>query len=55
MVSNMIWSKKDLPELKKFEIKYGFEGFEERNNFLYRNIFRFEVDFEWKFRKTSRF
>jgi hypothetical protein len=39
-------SKLGLPELKIFEIKYGFEGFEERNNFLYRNFFKFEVDFE---------
>jgi hypothetical protein len=26
--------------------KYDFEGFDERNNFLHRNFFRFEVDFE---------
>jgi hypothetical protein len=32
--------------LGKIQVKYGFEGFEERNNFLYRNIFRFKVDFE---------
>jgi hypothetical protein len=29
-----------------FEIKYGFEGFDERNNFLHRNVFKFEVDVE---------
>jgi hypothetical protein len=39
-------SKLGLPKLKIFEIKYAFEGFEERNNFLYRNFFKFEVDFE---------
>jgi hypothetical protein len=32
--------------LGKIEIKFGFEGFEERKNFLHRNIFKFEVDFE---------
>jgi hypothetical protein len=41
-------SKKDLPKLKKFEIKYGYEGFEEGNNFLHRNFFRFETNFKWK-------
>jgi hypothetical protein len=45
----LIHSKKDLPKLKKFEIKYGFEGFEERNNFLQWNIFKLEKDFELKF------
>jgi hypothetical protein len=38
--------KKDLLEPRKFEIKYCFEGLDERNNFPYRNLFRFEVDFE---------
>jgi hypothetical protein len=38
-----------------FEIKYIFEGFEERNHFVHRNFFRFDVDFEWKFREASRF
>jgi hypothetical protein len=28
--------KKDFPKLKNIEIKYGFEGFDERNNFPYR-------------------
>jgi hypothetical protein len=41
--------------VENFEIKYGFEGFNERNNFLHRNFFRFEVDFELKFRETSGF
>jgi hypothetical protein len=40
--------KKDLLELEIFEIKYGFGGFEEMNNFLHRNIFRFEMYFELK-------
>jgi hypothetical protein len=39
---------KVLPELKKFETKYGCEGFEEWNNFLHRNFFRSEMDFELK-------
>jgi hypothetical protein len=38
-------SKTDLRVVKKFEIKYGYEGFEERNNFLHQNLFRFEMDF----------
>jgi hypothetical protein len=45
--------KKDSPELKIFEIKYGCEGFEERNNFIHRNFFRFEMDSElkiWEFK-----
>jgi hypothetical protein len=46
MVSNLICSKQDIPELENFEIKFGFEWFEERNNVLYRNLFRFKVDFE---------
>jgi hypothetical protein len=33
----------------KIEIKYSFEGFEEENNFLHRNFFRFEIYFELKF------
>jgi hypothetical protein len=32
--SNFIQSKQDVPWLKKFEIKYGCEGFDVRNNFL---------------------
>jgi hypothetical protein len=37
--------QKGLPGLKNFEIKYGDEGFNERNNFLHRNFFRFEMFF----------
>jgi hypothetical protein len=44
--SNLIHSKSDLPYLEIFEIKYNFEGFDERNNFLHRNVFKFKVDFE---------
>jgi hypothetical protein len=52
---NFDQSKKGLPRVKKIELKYGFEGFEERNDFLHRNFFRFEVDFERTFREASRF
>jgi hypothetical protein len=53
--SNFIWSKLDFPVLRKFKIKYGCEGFEEWNNFLYRNFPRFKMDFKWKIREASRF
>jgi hypothetical protein len=36
-------SKSALLELKFFKIKCGFK---ERNNFPYRNFFKFELDFE---------
>jgi hypothetical protein len=39
--------------LKNFEMKYGFDGLDERNNFPYRNISRFEMKFESKFREAS--
>jgi hypothetical protein len=42
----LIRLKDGLPLLEKSQIKYGIEGFEERNNFLHRNFFRFELDFE---------
>jgi hypothetical protein len=45
IVSNFDRPKKGLPELEKFEIKYGHTGFEEMNNFTHRNLFRFEMDF----------
>jgi hypothetical protein len=45
----LICSKEDLSELENFEIKYGCEGFEERNDFLYMNFFISEMDFELKF------
>jgi hypothetical protein len=42
----LIQSEDGLLELEKFEIKFIFEGFEDRNNLLHRKVFRFEVDFE---------
>jgi hypothetical protein len=44
--------------LDKFKIKYGYEGFEDRNNFLHRNFSRFEMDFElkiWESRSVFEF
>jgi hypothetical protein len=38
--------KDRLHMLDFFKIKYGFEEFEKRNNFLHRNAFKFEMDFE---------
>jgi uncharacterized protein YfbU (UPF0304 family) len=43
--SNLFQFKQDLPEVKIFERKYGFEGFDEWNNFPYINFLRFEMDF----------
>jgi hypothetical protein len=48
IISNLVHSKKVLPKLKEFEIKYGFKGFEESNNFLHWNFFGFEINFELK-------
>jgi hypothetical protein len=42
--SNFDQSKKEIPDLQKFGIKYGFEEFRGRNNFLHINFFRFEMD-----------
>jgi hypothetical protein len=42
----MIQLKDEPAVLENFEIKYEFERFEERNNFLHRNLFKFEVNFE---------
>jgi hypothetical protein len=50
--SNLILSEQGLPILQKFEIKYGFEGFDERNNFSYKNFYLLEMEFEIKFRET---
>jgi hypothetical protein len=44
--------------LDKFKIKYGYERFEDRNNFLHRNFSRFEMDFElkiWESRSVFEF
>jgi hypothetical protein len=49
--SNLIWLKQNLPELENFEIKYGFEGFDEGNKFPYRNFLIFEMDVELKIRE----
>jgi hypothetical protein len=51
--SNFILSKLDIQKLEKFEIKYCFEGFDHRNNFLHRNLSRFEMDFKLKFRESN--
>jgi hypothetical protein len=40
--------KKDLPYLQNFEIKYGFEGFEERKKIIHRNFLIFKMDMELK-------
>jgi hypothetical protein len=47
--SKLFRSNQDLPELKKYELKYDCEGFDERNNFLHRKFFRFEMYSELKF------
>jgi hypothetical protein len=52
--SNFNWSKKDIPKLRKIEIKYSFENLEEMNNFLHRNFLKIRMDLELKFRKISR-
>jgi hypothetical protein len=46
--------KNGLPEFKKIEIKYSFEGFELGNNLPYRNFPWFETEFELKIREDSR-
>jgi hypothetical protein len=57
--SNSISFKLDLIQTghspaPKITIKYGCEGFDVRNNFPYRTVFRFEMDFELKIREASR-
>jgi hypothetical protein len=51
--SNFDCSKKDISELRKFEIKYGLEDFERMNSFLHRNFSRFVMKIELKFKETS--
>jgi hypothetical protein len=51
--SNFILPKHDLHKLKKIEIKYCFERFDERNNFLHSNLSRFKMDFKIKFRESK--
>jgi hypothetical protein len=42
--SIFLLSKHDLLKLENFEIKYGFEGFDEGNNFLHiRNRFQIKI------------
>jgi hypothetical protein len=48
-------TKKDLPELENFEIKYAFKDLEKMINFLHRKFSRFGTDFELKFGEFSRF
>jgi hypothetical protein len=45
----------DLPHHENFEIKYGYQGFEIRKNFPYRNLLKFVMEFEWKIRETLGF
>jgi hypothetical protein len=53
--SNLIRFKQDLPGLKKkIKIKYGFEGFDIRNNFTYRNFLKSKMYFELKIMESSR-
>jgi hypothetical protein len=47
----LIDSKSDLLRLKIFETKYDFEIFDVRNNFTYRNFFRFKLYFELKIQR----
>jgi hypothetical protein len=43
--SNFDYSKKDLPIIENFDLKYGCEVFEERNHFFHWNFSRFAMDF----------
>jgi hypothetical protein len=52
--TDMIRSEDGLPELKKFQIKYGCEWIKIRNNFPYCNFSKFGIEFELKFREGSR-
>jgi hypothetical protein len=47
-------SERYFPFLGKIKIKYGFEDLKEMNNFLHRNVLRFRMDLELKFREFSR-
>jgi hypothetical protein len=46
--SNFDRSEQHIPILEKIEVKYGFEGLEEMNNFLHKNFFTFKIYFELK-------
>jgi hypothetical protein len=54
ILSNFDQSKKDLLELKNFKLKYGFEGFDKRNNFSYWNFISNSMDFELEPRLLSK-
>jgi hypothetical protein len=44
--SNFDQSRRNLPELQEFEIKYSSKDLEKINKFVHRNFFRFGRDFE---------
>jgi hypothetical protein len=46
IASNIDHPKNAIPELQKFEEKYGFEAPEKMNNFLHRNFLRFRMYFK---------
>jgi hypothetical protein len=46
-------SKRCLPMLEKLEIKYGWKELDMGNNYSYRNLSRFELKFELKFKEIS--
>jgi hypothetical protein len=48
---DLIQPKDRFPLLENFQIKSGFEAFELRNNFPYRNFLKFKAEFELKFRE----
>jgi hypothetical protein len=50
----LIRSKGALPDFKKIQIKYDFEGFKIRNNFPYWKFSKFEIEFELKFKEAPR-
>jgi hypothetical protein len=52
--SSKFWLVQKIPSrAPKIEIKYGWKVFEIRINFTYRNVSRFEMEFELKFREVS--
>jgi hypothetical protein len=51
----LIRSKEILPMLQKFQIQYGFEYFEIRNNYPYCNFSKFRIEFELKIKEALEF
>jgi hypothetical protein len=51
--SNLFQFNQDLPEIKKFELKYSCEGFDESNSFLYSKFSILEMGLELKFREVK--